>query len=219
MKIKHDTFRRVAKECQCNFIFTAETTTTLAVNLLSNLAIGRGSQVEYDIGFSDNRDEIKILRPIKDITEEELHHYIQIKNRPHISVDKIQENSLQSVIKKFVWDLQENFPATVSTVCKTADKIGAIEKSDKRCQFCKSSLASNNEKLTAMEATNFSRTVSNFHPGQNLNETRPIESTNEYDSSMFPFINKYFCYCCSRNYLELGNQNSNLFKDENMLSS
>lgn len=48
-KIKHDTFRRVAKECQCNFIFTAETTTTLAVNLLSNLAIGRGSQVEHDI--------------------------------------------------------------------------------------------------------------------------------------------------------------------------
>ncbi|XP_014356131.2 cytoplasmic tRNA 2-thiolation protein 2 [Papilio machaon] len=213
-KIKHDTFRRVAKECQCNFIFTAETTTTLAVNLLSNLAIGRGSQVEYDIGFSDSRDEIKILRPMKDITVEELHHYIQIKNLTHISIDKIQDNNLQSVIKQFVWDLQENFPATVSTVCKTADKIGSIDKSDKRCQFCKSAVVPNNEKLTAIEATNFSRTVSNFHPGQYLNEeTRPKELTNEHDGSMFPFINEYFCYCCSKNYLESGNQNNNLFKD------
>lgn len=74
---------------------------------------------------------------MKDITEEELHHYIQIKNLTHLSIDKIKENSLQSVIKNFVWDLQENFPATVSTVCKTADKIGTIEKTNITCLVCK----------------------------------------------------------------------------------
>lgn len=47
--IKQNIFIRVASELKCKYIFTAETTTTLAINLLSNLAIGRGSQVENDV--------------------------------------------------------------------------------------------------------------------------------------------------------------------------
>lgn len=48
-KIKRSLFIRYAKLLGCNFIFTAETTTTLASNLLSNLALGRGSQVQNDV--------------------------------------------------------------------------------------------------------------------------------------------------------------------------
>lgn len=48
-RIKQNIFIRVASELKCKYIFTAETTTTLAINLLSNLAIGRGSQVENDV--------------------------------------------------------------------------------------------------------------------------------------------------------------------------
>lgn len=48
-KIKRSLFIRYAKLLECNFVFTAETTTTLASNLLSNLALGRGSQVQNDV--------------------------------------------------------------------------------------------------------------------------------------------------------------------------
>lgn len=48
-KIKRSLFIRYAKLLGCNFVFTAETTTTLASNLLSNLAMGRGSQVQNDV--------------------------------------------------------------------------------------------------------------------------------------------------------------------------
>lgn len=49
LKIKRHLFINFAKLLQCNFIFTAETTTTLASILLSNLSMGRGSQVENDV--------------------------------------------------------------------------------------------------------------------------------------------------------------------------
>lgn len=48
-KIKRSLFIRFAKLLGCNYVFTAETTTTLASNLLSNLALGRGSQVQNDV--------------------------------------------------------------------------------------------------------------------------------------------------------------------------
>lgn len=48
-KIKRSLFIRYAKLLGCNFVFTAETTTTMASKLLSNLALGRGSQVQNDV--------------------------------------------------------------------------------------------------------------------------------------------------------------------------
>lgn len=54
LKIKRTLLVECAKQLKCNTVFTAETTNTLAVNLLSNLALGRGSQVQNDI-VSNNR--------------------------------------------------------------------------------------------------------------------------------------------------------------------
>lgn len=48
-KMKQNVFVKVSKGLDCKSIFTAETTTTLATKLLSNIAIGRGSQIENDI--------------------------------------------------------------------------------------------------------------------------------------------------------------------------
>lgn len=49
IKIKRNLFLRAADELNCKIIFTAESTTQLAKRLLTNLALGRGSQVENDI--------------------------------------------------------------------------------------------------------------------------------------------------------------------------
>lgn len=48
-KVKRNLFVNYAKKLNCNFIFTAETSGTLAINLLSSLCNGRGSQVQHDI--------------------------------------------------------------------------------------------------------------------------------------------------------------------------
>ncbi|KOB64059.1 Cytoplasmic tRNA 2-thiolation protein 2 [Operophtera brumata] len=68
----------------------------------------------------------EILRPMKDISQEELNYYIQIKGlNPSYHNDE-RNNSLQTAISSFVTELQDSFQSTISTVCKTADKIGNI---------------------------------------------------------------------------------------------
>lgn len=48
-KVKRSLFIKCAELLHCRYVFTAETTTSLAINLLSNITIGRGSQVQNDV--------------------------------------------------------------------------------------------------------------------------------------------------------------------------
>ncbi|XP_072943637.1 cytoplasmic tRNA 2-thiolation protein 2 [Epargyreus clarus] len=206
-RIKQNILASIAKDLKCRLIFTAENATALAAKLLSDLVIGRGAQVENDIGFSDDRHEdIRILRPLREITKEELQHYINIKGLVPACNHQLQ-NSLQSVIDNFVQNLEKESPATISTICKTADKIGSDNGGDqeKQCVFCKGKLDKDGTKLTAIQATTFSRIVS-FANKQNESQLDDlINSHHEGISgkSMFPFIHTHLCYCCSRSYAEM----------------
>lgn len=74
---------------------------------------------------------------MKDISQEEIDQYIKINQlSPASCISNNQENCLQTIIKNFVTDLQENYQATISTVCKTADKIGVGMKQSKKCKVC-----------------------------------------------------------------------------------
>nr|XP_026493721.1 cytoplasmic tRNA 2-thiolation protein 2 [Vanessa tameamea] len=203
-KMKQNIFIKIAKQLKCRIVFTAETTTLLATRLLSNIAIGRGSQVENDIGFADKREEnVKILRPMREITNEEIDHYLRIKelNPATDILGKGYGTSLQSVIRNFVLDLQENYPATVSTICKTADKIGSVTDNvnKKKCIICQSNLDCNQLNLTAVDATMFSRKVSS----KVINSNENLKHIEEGNNLMFPFIYEKLCYCCSRNISQL----------------
>ncbi|XP_053609297.1 cytoplasmic tRNA 2-thiolation protein 2 [Plodia interpunctella] len=202
VKVKRKLFIKFAKKLECKFIFTAETTTTLAIHLLSNIATGRGSQIQNDIGFSDCRDNaVTILRPVKDITGEELIHYINIKGLKVLHNQSSKGNSLQSVIKTFVTELQKNFPATIPTICKTADKIGMNScESSNKCAICESDINGDSSKLSALEASSYSRMISLMEPPKRNSDKKWNENT-----SLFPYIQKSLCYGCSRNYSEMSN--------------
>lgn len=79
---------------------------------------------------------------MKDISKEELMYYVNINNLNPIDQIDLKENSLQSVIGTFVTELQDSFQATISTICKTADKIGthAEEQTNQQCVLCEVSL-------------------------------------------------------------------------------
>lgn len=75
---------------------------------------------------------------MKDISQEELEYYIKIKGLHPTKHTDVKSNSLQSAISTFVTELQNNFQSTISTVCKTADKIG-VTNSDANgltCSIC-----------------------------------------------------------------------------------
>ncbi|VVC87503.1 unnamed protein product [Leptidea sinapis] len=208
-KIKQNLYYEVAKEMECNLIFTGETNTTLAQNLLSNIVMGRGSQVENDIGFCDGRNcNVKLLRPMRDLSVEELDHYKRIKKLDSVCDTNISVNSIQKVISNFVDELQTNSPATISTICKTADKLGTAAKDIKEsqiCSLCQSNLDVHNSKLTAIEAISFSKRISSGDISKAIkicsNELDNVESSN----FLFPDYNITLCYCCSKTYSELNN--------------
>ncbi|XP_045773034.1 cytoplasmic tRNA 2-thiolation protein 2 isoform X2 [Maniola jurtina] len=205
IKIKRQLFLRIAKELDCKTVFTAETTTQLAKKLLCNLALGRGSQVENDIGFADLREKsVRILRPMKDIMNEEIDYFVKVKQLSPVYDYSNTEIGLQSVINNFVVDLQDNYPSTIFTVCKTADKIGSNENTNdvKNCTLCQSNITLESANLTAVDATIFSRQMC-FKQADAHDDIEVTRNISEDKNPMFPSIYETLCYSCSRTYSEL----------------
>lgn len=87
-----------------------------------------------------------------------------------------------------------------------------------RIMLFQSNVGTEKTTLTAFDATNFSRTISNSEllDGESSNHLHFIE--NNINKSMFPFIYKHLCFSCSRNYSEmkhtLPNHVQNLLKEK-----
>ncbi|XP_045527710.1 cytoplasmic tRNA 2-thiolation protein 2-A isoform X2 [Pieris brassicae] len=199
-RIRQKVLYKMAKDLECNSIFTSETNTKLSAKLLSNIVMGRGSQIENDIGFADCRDkDVKLLRPMRDITDEELNHYVRIRHLSFVDTS-VSEIDLQSLITNFISDLEINSPATISTICKTADKISsADDNTGKPCRICQNNLKTKLDKLTATDATAFSKVVSSGEYNASL-LTHNFECVTKME--VFPHIFEELCYSCSKNYYE-----------------
>nr|CAD7256334.1 unnamed protein product [Timema shepardi] len=73
--------------------------------------------------------------------------------------------NIQKLTEKFVTDLQDNFPATVSTVFRTGEKLsGQSGISNGRCHLCQAPLDTAHIESSALQATHFSRMVSALGP-------------------------------------------------------
>ncbi|XP_077295307.1 cytoplasmic tRNA 2-thiolation protein 2-like [Arctopsyche grandis] len=168
-KLKQNLLLNCAKRLDCSYVLLAETATKLAANLLANVAIGGGSHMSSDIGFSDARDDrVKVLRPLKDLTTEDIALFTKIKNISEVQPTIRDDNpyaSIQSLTKQFVNNLQNNFPATIPTVLRTGDKIdnssNVVQDDDFQCVLCQSALDTQVIPCSAIEATIFSRETSN----------------------------------------------------------
>jgi cytoplasmic tRNA 2-thiolation protein 2 len=176
LKVKR--IRQIAQKLNCHYIFTAEISQQLAKTFLSNIALGRGSSVAQDLSFADDRDEVQIIRPIRDLNINEINNYISLNGLPCLptygyGLTAGTHSSLQNLTSKFVEDLQKDFSSTVSTVYRTGDKIAAKKyepeqmedqiKSlkldvDEKCLFCKSTLDYHSS--STLFAIEYSRLVS-----------------------------------------------------------
>ena len=74
--LKRKLLMRIAKENRFGKLFTSECSTSLAVNLLSGIATGRGMQIPSDVGFRDSTDpDVEVIRPMREFSSEEIEHY------------------------------------------------------------------------------------------------------------------------------------------------
>lgn len=150
---RNEVLRKSAALLECQYVFLADISTTMASRLLTNMSLGRGSSVAYDVAFCDDRvEDVKFVRPLKDLSADEVDYYIKWNDLECVDGkgfgdDDGQFASIQNATSKFIYDLQQNFPSTVSTVYRTCGKIAPIEKEKPveaqnvaRCSLCKAHL-------------------------------------------------------------------------------
>lgn len=119
-----------ARKLNCNKIFIADASVDLAVKVLGNVSTGRGSQLPFNVAFSDTRyKDVTLLRPLRDFTRDDITGYLECYNlHPIFNCDKHNSSfpaSIRNVTRNFVHKLDSEFHSTVPTICRTSEKLAA----------------------------------------------------------------------------------------------
>eukprot|EP00112_Aurelia_sp_Birch-Aquarium-sp1_P006914 Seg1755.4 transcript_id=Seg1755.4/GoldUCD/mRNA.D3Y31 product="Cytoplasmic tRNA 2-thiolation protein 2-B" protein_id=Seg1755.4/GoldUCD/D3Y31 len=161
-----------AKEKGCTKIIVAETSTSLSIKLLSNIAQGRGGSLPFDVAVNDSRDdEIRVIRPMRELTSKEVAFYNRLSNIEPIVTEgldtKVAQNaSLQRQTEAFVTNLQADFPSTVSTIFRTGDKLTLNEElksTEETCVMCQTPIVDNGSSSVHANKTK----IENVNPDTN----------------------------------------------------
>lgn len=156
-----------ARKLNCNKIFVADSSVDIASKVLGDVCLGRGAQLSTQANFCDARCvDIKILRPMRDFTQQELIYYS--KHHKINSVKSVElsapATSIQTLARNFTTDLESQFSGTTSTVFRTADKIrdNKQQSIEDNCVLCDARLnfVSSGNEVTAMRAIEISKLVS-----------------------------------------------------------
>ncbi|KAH6934312.1 hypothetical protein HPB50_022904 [Hyalomma asiaticum] len=194
---------KLAKDNGFVKVFTAETGTLLSATLLSAIALGRGAQLREEAGFLDDRDpEVLLLRPMREFTSKEValfnaHRNVRFRVQTTPSTGCEFRASVARLTGEFVNGLQENFPATVSTVWRTGDKIVSRPRAravaagrSSSCRLCRSPLDTvDADPCSAVAALQLTRDISRL---------RVAEGTTSSASDVVdtPDVSSTLCYAC-----------------------
>lgn len=216
--VRAKVMRKVADHLQCPFVFTSEICPDLAIKLLSNIALGRGSSVAQDVSFCDPRSSaVQIVRPIRDFDAVEVETYVKVhsirvlESAKLYGADADEFASIQNLTKGFVEDLQLNFQSTVSTVFRTGSKIATaavdvgVREGNiaRKCMMCMSQLDTSDS--TTLLAIEFSRCTS-LQAGQC--DGGIMVDQNDDDNRNAKFLQN-LCHGCNNIFRDL-NEDSNV---------
>ena len=125
-------------------IMFADCASRISVRLLSNISQGRGGDLPYDTGFSDDRHgDVIFVRPMREFMTKEValynfFHNVDTVLIPTLGTMSHSHASIDRLTEDFVSGLQANFPFTVSTIFRTGDKLSVKEISEDvaACALC-----------------------------------------------------------------------------------
>uniref|UniRef100_A0A182PHM8 Cytoplasmic tRNA 2-thiolation protein 2 n=1 Tax=Anopheles epiroticus TaxID=199890 RepID=A0A182PHM8_9DIPT len=198
-QMRKRTYRAIAQTLQCSYVFLSDIGVDLAKTLLSNVALGRGCSLAQDVAFCDDRDEtVKLIRPIRDLNPDEVSNYLQYSETPLLSLSSEKhfedKPSLQNLTAKFIDNLMQSFPSTVSTVYRTGDKLDAPKAAPNRSTANGAEQDAETQDLFAL----FDRTLQ-LDPPQSLGACcRFCGATLDYRGSKTLFATEYSRLVSSR---------------------
>lgn len=157
-----------ARKLNCNKIFVADSAVDIATKVLGDVCLGRGAQLSTQANFCDARcADIKILKPMRDFTQQELIYYSEYYQINSIkSIELGISTSIQALARNFTTELESQFSGTISTIFRTADKISPrsnVQQSiENNCALCDARLdfVPSNSEVTALRAIEVSKLVS-----------------------------------------------------------
>ncbi|BES98400.1 Cytoplasmic tRNA 2-thiolation protein 2 [Nesidiocoris tenuis] len=182
-KVRHRLLYLLAKDLGCNKIFLPETNDDSAVNIISNIALGRGDQLPLDVGFMDDRrGDIVFLRPLCEISKKEVAFYNAFKKLDPIVlpsvIDKVRTgDSMQSLTENFITNIGVTFPSTVHTIVATGTKL-LVDRENFHgvCGLCEATISTNDDPLSSAKATELSSRMSAL--GDKSADTSTSETVN-----------------------------------------
>ncbi|GAN00665.1 cytoplasmic tRNA 2-thiolation protein 2-like [Mucor ambiguus] len=145
--IKMEMLVTVARREGCPYIFMADSATRQAIKMISMTSKGRGYSVALDVSV-DNTQSFKdlcIMRPMKDMLSKEIGFYnhfanvAQFETLPYnFSTMMPGKTSIDRLTEEFIVSIEQEFPSTVSTICRTVMKLTPAANMDltKTCAIC-----------------------------------------------------------------------------------
>ena len=133
--------KREAIRYGCESILLGDSATWMAIKVIANTSKGRGISLAEDISFQTKRQDVIWLRPMRDILAKEIelfNNFKQIPSVPHttLTTGMATKSSINKATTDFILQLEEDFPATVSTVIRTAYKLAPKASSHFTCFIC-----------------------------------------------------------------------------------
>ncbi|KAB7496146.1 Cytoplasmic tRNA 2-thiolation protein 2-A [Armadillidium nasatum] len=221
-QLRYKLICRCAKQLGFQKVFLGCSGTELAIQILSNVALGRGSQIADFVQFKTNHFGVEVFLPMRETFEDEVKFFIESQN---IFVPEEEEKltpsnkpSIVSCTRAFIHNLQEEFFSTVPTVFRTGSKLVRGKEAENEneglegdvCSFCGlkrdtgkggSSSALNSIKLSKKLTEN------QFMKGVIDNQDDFSDKENLIDDGESEVYN-LFCYGCANLMQELDYQNS-----------
>lgn len=125
-------------------VMLADCATRISVRLLSDISQGRGGDLPYDTGFSDDRHgDVIFIRPMREFMTKEIALYNFFNNVETVLIPTLGtmshlHTSIDRLTEEFVSGLQADLPFTVSTIFRTGDKLSVKESSEDvtACALC-----------------------------------------------------------------------------------
>lgn len=159
-----------ARKLNCNKIFVADSAMDIATKVLGDVCLGRGAQLSTLANFCDARYDIKILKPLRNFTQQELVYYSEHYKIKSVKLKEFNgtasATSIQALAHNFTAGQESKFSGTVSTIFRTAEKISprinAQQNAEDNCVLCDARLdtTSSNNEVSAMRAIAISKRVS-----------------------------------------------------------
>ena len=156
------------------------------------------------------------VRPLKDISAHEItlylaHHHLTPPN--HVTFPDAPRGSITCLTDMFVRGLQSNFPSTVDTIAKTADKIAAVGGKDGgngTCALCggeREKGAATWRKRTAMWSLD-------DHDQHQMPHQMPHQHQHQHQHQHHDRHQEDdLCYSCARNAMDIGQRVPMLYHD------